>query len=181
MGLWQTQGSSSKGLLAPSPPLLRASLGVDRHKDLQIKLPASQPPAFAPGLEGAGHSPSISPPGHGSCPWASGLEFRPSGPFPCPLLCAVCHLSSLLLGGTVPPRTWSWAWPCTDFSLCILQEKGSESRKGWGRPGHLGPISPSWGSSPQFLLVPPLSQVPNSHNLPLKLPPLWGLGPLVSL
>lgn len=27
----------------------------------------------------------------------------------------------------------------------------------------------SWGSSPQFLLVPPLPQVPNSHNLLLEL------------
>lgn len=141
MGLWQTQGSSSKGLLAPSPPLLRASLGVDRHKDLQIKLPASQPPAFAPGLEGAGHSPSISPPGHGSCPWASGLEFRPSGPFPCPLLCAVCHLSSLLLGGTVPPEPGAGPGPALTSPCVSFRKRGV-------RVGRVGGVQDTWDPFP---------------------------------
>lgn len=76
-----------------------------------------------------------------------------------------------VLGGiesTPEPRGWAWPWPCTDFS-CVLREKGSESRKKgeFRTPDPQVPIS--WGSSPQFLLVPPLSQVPNSHNLLLEL------------
>lgn len=144
---------------------------MDGREDPQTKLPDLQPPALHSGLEGAGRAPSTSPPGRCSCPWATGLDT----PFPCPVPCAVCPFPSSCREGVLPPE------PSPALTSHVPFRKRGESREGSvGRPGHLDPSPLSRGSSPQFLLVPPLSQVPNSHNLLRKLlRPLWGSGSLV--